>query len=85
MSHHPTPSALCLGEEPVLLKLGETERLPGLLRRGEDGIVSSRRPWALTHLFPVHGLLSGTCYPRSVLLASGAGMADCMLVLGAQS
>lgn len=28
VSQCPTPSALCLGEEPVLLKLGEVERTP---------------------------------------------------------
>lgn len=28
VSQRPTPSALCLGEEPVLLKLGEVERTP---------------------------------------------------------
>lgn len=42
---------------------------------GSDPPVPS--PWAGHWHFPPH--------PRSVLLASGAGMADCVFVLGAQT
>lgn len=88
----PIPSALCLGEEPVVLKLGEAKRTPWPPEKGRRGFevrISSCRSWAQTHLFPVHGLGTGTCRPppppRSVLLASGAGMANCVFVLGAQT